>query len=79
MKQTAIVLFLLCIMYLNINAQEAFIDYGKITFEKKVNLLRTFENVDLPQEAREKMQKYVSSNLEFYFEQGKSLYKAAKK
>lgn len=79
MKQTAVVLFLLCVVSLNINAQEAFITHGKITFEKKVNLLRTFEHVDLPQEAKEKMQKYVISNWDFYFNQDKSLYKAEKK
>jgi GLPGLI family protein len=79
MKQAAIVLFLLCMVCLNINAQEAFITHGKITFEKKVNLLRTFENSDLPQEAKEKMKKYVTSNWEFYFDQNKSLYRATKK
>jgi len=79
MKQTAIALFLLCTVCLNINAQEAFISQGKITFEKKVNLLRTFESSDLPEEAREKMQKYAMSNWELYFDQDKSLFKAAKK
>lgn len=79
MKQTGIVLFLLFIMCLNMNAQEVFITHGKITFEKKVNLVRTFENSNLPDEAREKIQKYAVSNWELYFDQDKSLYKTKKK
>lgn len=79
MKHAPLTLFLLCMVCLNVNAQETFITYGKITYEKKINLLRTFENSDLPQEAKEKMKKYATSNWEFYFDQDKSLYKAVKK
>lgn len=77
MKPAVIVsLLLVC---LSSKAQETFIPYGKITFEKKINLARTFENSDLPDEAKEKMQKYITSNWELYFAQNKSLYKPAKK
>ncbi|WP_316818900.1 GLPGLI family protein [Pedobacter nyackensis] len=78
MKQYAFLL-LLCLVYLNIKGQDTFLPYGKITFEKKVNLVRALENSDLPPEAREKMQKYITSNWELYFDQNKSLYKPAKK
>lgn len=77
--KSAVIVFLLYLVSLDIKAQEVFIPYGKITFEKKVNLARAFENTDLPDEAKEKMQKYIISNWEFYFAQNKSLYKPAKK
>lgn len=75
----AIIVSLLSLVCLNSKAQETFIPYGKITFEKKINLTRTFENSDLPEEAKEKMQKYITSNWELYFTQNKSIYKPAKK
>lgn len=77
MKQ--IFAFLLCMVCLSIQAQDIFIPYGGITFEKKVNLARAMENSDLPQEAKEKMQKYIISNWSLYFDQHKSLYKPVKK
>lgn len=79
MKQTALVLFLLILLCLNINAQDVFINSGKISFEKRINLLRTFQDSNLPQEAIEKMPRYATSSWELYFDKDKSLYKAAKK
>nr|WP_121272205.1 GLPGLI family protein [Pedobacter schmidteae] len=79
MKQKAIALFLICSTSLGLKAQQVFIKYGKISFEKKVNLIRSLENSNLPLEAREKMQKYATSNWDFYFDQEKSLYKPVKK
>lgn len=74
-----IVIFILGVMCLKTEAQEIFIPYGKITFEKKINLVRAMENSNLPQEAREKMQKYVTSNWDLFFDQQKSVYKPSKK
>ncbi|SMD16477.1 GLPGLI family protein [Pedobacter nyackensis] len=79
MRQRAIVLFLLCNCFLVLKAQQTFIPYGKITFEKKVNLIRAFENSPIPEEAKEKMKKYALSNWELLFDQEKSLYKQVKK
>ncbi|WEK20953.1 MAG: GLPGLI family protein [Candidatus Pedobacter colombiensis] len=79
MKQRIIILFLACSCFLDLKAQETFIPYGKITFEKKVNMIRSLENSGLPEEAKEKMQKYSSSNWEFFFDQKKSIYKPTKK
>jgi len=67
--------FFLCLCCIGLQAQEKFIPYGKITFEKKINLQRSMENSGLPQEAREKMKKYQSSNWDLIFDQHKSLYK----
>ena len=72
-------LFLLCVCFVGVQAQERFIPYGKITFEKKINLQRSLENSGLPEEAREKMKKYQTSNWDFIFDQYKSLYKPGKK
>ena len=79
MNQKIIVLFLVCNCFLSLKAQETFISFGKITFEKKVNLIRSLENSGLPEEAKEKMQKYSSSNWEFLFNLEKSVYKPIKK
>lgn len=77
MKQA--ITFLLCFCFISLQAQERFIPYGKITFEKKVNLQRSLENSGLPQEAKEKMKKYQTSNWDFIFDQHKSLYKPGAK
>lgn len=61
-----------------LKAQDIFISHGKITFEKKMNLIRTLENSGLPEEAKEKMQKYSSSSWEFLFDQKKSIYRPGK-
>lgn len=79
MKQQVIILFLACTCFLSLKAQETFIPYGKITFEKKVNMIRSLENSGLPEEAKEKMQKYASSNWEFCFNLEKSVYRPIKK
>ncbi len=79
MKQVVIVSVFLFTVCLNSKAQETFIPYGKITYEKKVNLIRSYENSNIPSEAMEKMQKYALSTWELYFYQNKSLYKPGKK
>lgn len=79
MKLKVIFLFFIGNCSLLLKAQDKFIPCGKITFEKKVNVLRNLEDSELPQEAKEKMQKYTSSYWEFLFDQDKSLYKPEKK
>lgn len=74
-----VIIFILFPLSLTVNAQEVFVPFGKITFEKKVNMARTMEDLDLPSEAKEKMPKYAISNWEFYFSEHKSLYRAEKK
>lgn len=73
MKQA--ITFLLCFSFIGAQAQEKFVPYGKITFEKKINLQRSLENSRLPQEAREKVKKYQNSNWDLIFDQHRSLYK----
>lgn len=72
-------LFLLAISILKLNAQQVFIPYGKITYEKRVNMQRSAAEWNIPEEAREKMKKYRISEWELYFDMGRSLYKAKKK
>lgn len=79
MKQKILILLILGTWSYWLKAQDIFIPYGKITFEKKVNLIRSLENSGLPQEAKEKMQKYANSNWEFFFDQEKSVYRPEKK
>jgi GLPGLI family protein len=79
MKGKAILLFLLCMQFRGLKAQETFIPYGKITFEKKTNIIRSLQGSGIPDEAKEKMQKYITGNWEFIFDQDRSLYKAEKK
>ncbi|MEQ7801561.1 GLPGLI family protein [Pedobacter sp. ASV1-7] len=79
MKLVPLISFLLSVMCFNLRAQETFIPYGKITFEKKVNLIRSLENSNIPTEAMEGIKKYVVSTWEFYFTQSKSLYRQEKK
>lgn len=73
------ILLIFCIWSKCLSAQNIFVPYGKITFEKKVNLIRSLEDSGLPQEAKEKMQKYANSNWEFFFDQDKSVYRPEKK
>lgn len=70
---------LLCFSFLSLEAQETFIPYGKITFEKKLNVIRSLDNASIPDEAKAKMQKYITSEWEFIFDQNRSLFKPVKK
>lgn len=71
-------LLLLWISFPDLKAQEVFIPYGKITFEKKINVIRSLDNSVVPEEAREKMQKYAISEWEFIFDKNRSLFKPYK-
>jgi len=72
-------LFFLSISILKLNAQQFFIPYGRITYEKRVNIQRSTADWNIPDAAREKMKKYRISEWELYFDMGRSLYKTNKK
>lgn len=79
MNPKALVLLLLWIPFSSLKAQEVFIPYGKITFEKKINMIRSLGNSVISEEARAKMQKYATSEWEFIFDRSRSLFKPKKK
>ena len=67
------------VLFADASAQQVFIPNGKITFEKKINVQRSFADIDIPEEALERMKKYNVTSWELYFNQTSSLYKAKKK
>lgn len=73
------VILLLCFYFLPLTAQEKFIPYGRVIFEKKLNLIRSMEDTALPEEAKAKMQKYVISQWNLIFDQSRSVFKPVKK
>lgn len=79
MKTFIFSLFFTALNILKMNAQQVFIPYGKVTYEKRINMQRSAESWNIPDEAREKMKKYRTSEWDLYFDQSKSLYKARKK
>lgn len=79
MNRCAVLMIFCSIMSFKLKAQEVFVSGGKITFEKQINMQRATADWDLPDEAKEKMQKYSTSKWEFYFSPTESLYKAKKK
>jgi GLPGLI family protein len=79
MKTIVFSVFLIGLSVQKMNAQQIFIPYGRITYEKKVNMQRSAADWNIPDEAREKMKKYRTTEWELYFDQNKSLYKAKKK
>ncbi|WP_285057756.1 GLPGLI family protein [Pedobacter ginsengisoli] len=79
MKTIVLSVFLIGLSVQKMNAQQVFIPYGKITYEKKVNMQRSAADWNIPDEAKEKMKKYSTSEWELYFDQNKSLYKANRK
>src|SRR5687768_7687139 len=78
MKTIVLSIFLTGLTVQIMNAQQVFIPYGKITFEKKINMQRSAADWNIPDEAKEKMKKYRTSEWELYFDQTRSLYKAKK-
>ncbi|MEJ2880640.1 GLPGLI family protein [Pedobacter sp. GR22-6] len=78
-KQLMIGMFLCLCCLAKIRAQQLFIPNGKISFEKKVNVQRSMEGWDIPDEAKEKMQKYNLSTWELFFNSSISSYKQQKK
>jgi GLPGLI family protein len=79
MKLKVFVLCLLSIQFLPLRAQEIFIPYGKITFEKKINIIRSLDNSSVSEEAKEKIKKYNTSDWELIFDQNSSLFKPKQK
>jgi len=79
MKTIVLSVFLIGLSVQKMNAQQVFIPYGKITYEKKVNMQRSAADWNIPDEAKEKMKKYRTTEWQLYFDQSKSLYKANRK
>ncbi|WP_342332057.1 GLPGLI family protein [Pedobacter sp. FW305-3-2-15-E-R2A2] len=77
MKRLASFLLLIS-AWTGLKAQQLFIPYGKISFEKKVNLQRSLAEWDIPDEAKEKIKKYKSTNWELSFNRTKSIFKSVK-
>ncbi len=63
MKRLASFLLLIS-TWTGLKAQQLFIPYGKISFEKKVNLQRSLAEWDIPDEAKEKIKKYKVTSWE---------------
>ena len=78
MKYTVIIFMLIGLLE-NTKAQQLFIPNGQITFEKKINMQRSMADWDIPEEAKDNMQKYNISTWELYFNNTTSLYKQKKK
>lgn len=71
---------LFAIFLFNIKAQTVFVTNAKITFEKKINIHRQLENESwLDNDAKDKIQKYVSSLWDLNFNEIASSYKVVKK
>lgn len=79
MKTSVLFVLFIVLSIQNLGAQQVFIPHGKITYEKKVNMQRSAADWNIPDEAREKMKKYRTTEWELYFDQNKSLYKAKSK
>jgi len=60
-------------------AQQLFIPNGKITFEKKINMVRALSELGLSDEVKASMTKYKSNNWDLYFDRTRSIYKAQKR
>ncbi len=73
-----VIIFLLFGPLVSTRAQQLFIPNGKITFEKKINMQRSMADWDIPDEAKDKMQKYNTSIWELDFNTATSLYKQKK-
>ncbi|WP_449436300.1 GLPGLI family protein [Pedobacter steynii] len=72
-------LFLFCVLPFKLLAQQLFIPNGKITFEKKINMVRALSELGLSDDVKASMTKYKSNNWDLYFDRTRSIYKAQKK
>jgi GLPGLI family protein len=71
-------IFFLLLTCAGLKAQQAFVMYGKITFEKKTNIQRSMAELDIPDEAKAKMDKYNVSTWELLFNEKAALYRIQK-
>jgi len=79
MKQLTL-LIILSLTVAMVEAQTVFIKSAKITFEKKINQKqRLAANTWIPDDAKDKMNKYLISNWEYFFNDSTSIYKAKPK
>lgn len=72
-------LLLFCVLPFKLMAQQLFIPNGKITFEKKVNMVRTLANLGISEEVKGTMAKYKTSKWDLCFDRTRSIYKAQRK
>jgi len=79
MKKMILCLILAGSLFQKLGAQEIFIPYGKISFEKRINVQRSTQELNLSDQAREKLGRYRISKWELYFDQDKSVYKNLRK
>jgi len=61
-----------------VRAQQVFVPNGKITFEKKINIQRSMSELDVPDEAKTKIEKYNISEWELLFNENSTLYRNRK-
>lgn len=71
-------IFLMLLTFNGLKAQQTFVSYGKITYEKKINIQRSMAEYDISDEAKAKIEKYNISNWELLFNETSSLYKSQK-
>lgn len=71
-------IFLMLLIFNGLKAQQAFVPYGKITFEKRINIQRSMAELDIPDEAKAKVEKYSITAWELLFNETSSLYRSQK-
>lgn len=58
--------------------QQVFVPYGRISYEKKINMQRSLAGLDIPDQALAQMEKYNISNWELLFNTKAALYRMQK-
>ena len=71
-------IFFLLLVFEELQAQQTFVSNGKITFEKKINIQRSMAELDIPDDAKAKIEKYNISNWELLFNATTALYRSKK-
>lgn len=77
MKRFAVSVMFMFACY-QLQAQQLFIPSGRITYEKKINLQRSFSDAGISEEATEKLKKYNISTWELTFSPTNAIYKSFK-
>ncbi|MBA4197644.1 MAG: GLPGLI family protein [Chitinophaga sp.] len=77
MKQLIITLFFL-LSLVKIQAQQVFLSYGKIEYEKKINIYKEIEGDTWLENMKDKLPQFMTSYFNLYFKDGKTLYEKGK-
>ncbi|MBS1627294.1 MAG: GLPGLI family protein [Bacteroidetes bacterium] len=77
MKKLAILFFFLISIILT-NAQQTFLNYGKIEFEKKLNNYKEMEGDSWLENMKDKLPQFATTYFNLYFKDGKTLYEKGK-